>query len=132
MYFSQGIDIIEKKRIKRLISLYGKIFLNKILSDNEILNFNYIAREKRNEKLSGIFAAKEAVSKALGFGFRNGVTYKNIEIINNEFNKPEINLVGESKKLFCTLKKENNSVLSVSISHEKNYALSIASILIYW
>ncbi|MAI77215.1 MAG: holo-[acyl-carrier-protein] synthase [Rickettsiales bacterium] len=131
MYFSQGIDIIEKKRIKRLISLYGKIFLNKILSDNEILNFNYIAREKRNEKLSGIFAAKEAVSKALGFGFRNGVTYKNIEIINNEFNKPEINLVGESKKLFCTLKKENNSVLSVSISHEKNYALSIASILIY-
>ena len=131
MYFSQGIDIIEKKRIKRLFSLYGKIFLNKILSDNEILNFNYIAREKRNEKLSGIFAAKEAVSKALGVGFRNGVTYKNIEIINNEFNKPEINLVGESKKLFCTLKKENNSVLSVSISHEKNYALSIASILIY-
>ena len=131
MYFSQGIDIIENKRIKRLISLYGKIFLNKILSDNEILNFNNIAREKRNEKLSGIFAAKEAVSKALGFGFRNGVIYKNIEIINNEFNKPEINLVGESKKLFCTLKKENNSVLSVSISHEKNYTLSIASILIY-
>ena len=131
MYFSQGIDIIEKKRIKRLISMYGKIFLNKILSDNELLNFNQITREKRNEKLSGIFAAKESVSKALGFGFINEITYKNIEIINNEFNKPEINLVGKFKKLFCRLKKKNNSVLSVSISHEKNYALSIASILIY-
>ena len=106
MYFSQGIDIIEKKRIKRLISMYGKIFLNKILSDNELLNFNQITREKRNEKLSGIFAAKESVSKALGFGFINEITYKNIEIINNEFNKPEINLVGKFKKLFCRLKKK--------------------------
>ena len=131
MYFSQGIDIVEKKRIKRVISLYGKKFLNKILSKNEIINFNHIGSEKRNEKLSGIFAAKEAVSKALGYGFRNGVTYKNIEIINNKYNKPEINLVGESKNLFNKLGKNNNSVISVSISHEKNYALSIASILIY-
>ena len=131
MYFSQGIDIVEKKRIKRMISLYGKKFLNKILSKNEIINFNHIGNEKRNEKLSGIFAAKEAVSKALGYGFRNGVTYKNIEIINNKYNKPEINLVGESKNLFNKLGKNNNSVISVSISHEKNYALSIASILIY-
>jgi len=132
MYFSQGIDIVEKERIKRIISLYGKKFLNKILSKNEIINFNHIGSEKRNEKLSGIFAAKEAVSKALGYGFRNGVTYKNIEIINNKYNKPEINLVGESKNLFNKLGKNNNSVISVSISHEKNYALSIASILIYW
>ncbi len=131
MYFSQGIDIVEKERIKRIISLYGKKFLNKILSKNEIINFNHIGSEKRNEKLSGIFAAKEAVSKALGYGFRNGVTYKNIEIINNKYNKPEINLVGESKNLFNKLGKNNNSVISVSISHEKNYALSIASILIY-
>ena len=70
--------------------MYGKKFFNKILSEKELLNFNY-SNPKRNEKLSGIFAAKEAVSKALGLGFRNEkVTYRNIEIINNEFNKPEI------------------------------------------
>ena len=69
-----------------------------------ISSFNL--REKRNEKLSGIFVAKESVSKALGFGFINEITYKNIEIINNEFNKPEINLVGKFKKLFCRLKKK--------------------------
>jgi len=132
MYFSQGIDIVETNRIKKVVSLYGKKFLNKILSEKELLNFNYSNPKKRNEKLSGIFAAKEAVSKALGLGFRNGVTYRNIEIINNEFNKPEINLVGESKKILARLKKKNSKVVvSISISHEKSYALSVASILIY-
>ena len=62
----------------------------------------------------------------------DGVTYRNIEIINNEFNKPEINLVGESKKILARLKKKNSKVVvSISISHEKSYALSVASILIY-
>ena len=79
------------------------------MSEKELLNFNYSNTKKRNEKLSGIFAAKEAVSKALGFGFRNGVTYKNIEIINNKFNKPEINLVGRSKKILTGLKKKNSN-----------------------
>ena len=131
MYFYQGIDIVETKRIKRVISLYGKKFLQKILSERELLNLNYSNTKKKTEKVSGIFAAKEAVSKALGFGFRNGVTYKNIEIINNKFNKPEINLVGESKKILAGLKKKNSKVVvSVSISHEKNYVLSVASILI--
>ena len=41
MYFSQGIDIVETNRIKKVVSLYGKKFLNKILSEKELLNFNY-------------------------------------------------------------------------------------------
>ena len=66
-------------------------------------------KEKKNEKLSGIFAAKETVSKALGLRFRNGIKYKNIEIMDNKFNKPEINLVGGFKKLFCIPKKRISS-----------------------
>ena len=66
MYFSQGIDIIEKKRIKRLISLYGKIFLNKILSDNEILNFNYIAREEcRKRKIDPYIAVGAFIDETI-------------------------------------------------------------------
>tara|TARA_B100001057_G_scaffold153975_1_gene154154 strand:+ start:174 stop:668 length:495 start_codon:yes stop_codon:yes gene_type:complete len=100
---------------KFVLSKYCKNY--KLFSKDYDFRFNsyyenisrFNLREKRNEKLSGIFAAKEAVSKALGFEFRNGITYKNIEIINNEFNKPEINLVGEFKKLFCRLKKKKFS-----------------------
>ena len=97
MYFSQGIDIVETNRIKKVVSLYGKKFLNKILSEKELLNFNY-SNPKKEMKNYLAYLLKEAVSKALGLGFRNGVTYRNIEIINNEFNKPEINLVGDPKK----------------------------------
>ena len=58
----------------------------------------------------------------LGTGFAGGFDWKDIEVLNNEFGKPQINLYGGAKELF---EKEGYKKMSVSISHSKEYATSI-------
>ena len=79
-----GTDIIDNLRIKKLIR--NRIFLNKIFTKNEIF-----LSKKMTDKSSYFakrFAAKEAFSKSLGTGFRNGLYFKDIAVINNKLGKP--------------------------------------------
>lgn len=117
-----GTDIIEIYRIKQAIEKNGSLFLTRVYTSNEI---EYCESKKNNkyQHYAGRFAAKEAVSKVLGTGFSGGVDWKDIEILNNELGKPEITLYGGANEL---LKKAGYKKISVSISHSKEYATSIA------
>ena len=109
-----GTDIIEISRIETSINR-TKTFKEKVYTKNEIEHIE----KKRNPYASyaGRFAAKEAVSKALGTGVRN-FSLRDIEILNDELGKPNIILYNNLKDFM------KNFVFQVSISHSKEYAVS--------
>lgn len=105
-----GIDIVEVERIKKAIEKNSK-FIEKIFTKKEIEYCEM--RKNKYECYAGRFSAKEALSKALGTGFRD-LSFLDIEILNDKLGKPEI------------IYKDIHA--SISISHEKHYAISIVII----
>ena len=114
-----GIDIIEIERIQNVKIKYPKRFLKKIFTQNEI---NYC--RDRSPKLAARFAAKEAMMKALGTGIR-GVGWKDVEVIRNRGQAPQIKLSGRGKKVGESIGLKNTSL---SISHSKDYAVACVTI----
>ncbi len=127
MIYGNGIDIIDIKRIKRVIGKYENKFKRRCFSISEI--------ERSEKKLNSVesyakrYAAKEACAKALGTGLARGVFWKDIEVINNQYGKPLIKLYGKAKEIFKNINKQSNAKIEVSLSDEKKYA--IASVIIY-
>jgi len=118
MIIGIGTDIIEVDRIEKAILSVG--FMEKVYTKNE--QEQYRLKHKRAETLAGFFAAKEAVSKALGTGFRK-FGLKDIEIIPDALGKPEVFLYGNAEVLRSQL---GISRIQVSISHCKEYATAFA------
>ena len=115
-----GTDICQINRIKAVYKKYGKHFLNRVLTTNEI---KYVISRKKNliNHLSGRFAAKEAVSKMLGTGLRD-VYFKEIEILRELSGAPKIVL---HKRAKLRAKKLGLINFEISISHEKNFAIAV-------
>ena len=116
-----GTDIVEISRIKEAIEKHGDTFLKKVFTDNEI-NYCETGEATRYQHYAGRFAAKEAVSKFLGTGFLGEFDLKDIEIRNNEFGKPEVTLYNKSLGVF---NGKGYTQISISISHSKEYAISM-------
>lgn len=114
-----GIDIIEIKRIEEAVKKNSN-FINKLFTKNEIEYFE--SKKMRPEYIAGRFAAKEAVAKALGTGFRE-FDIKDIEIDRNVLGKPIVSLRGGAKAI-C--KKFGNYKIHLSISHSKKDAVAYA------
>ena len=127
MIYGNGIDIIDIKRIRRVIDKYGNKFKKRCFSISEI--------ERSEKRLNSVesyakrYAAKEACAKALGTGLARGVFWKDIEVENNQHGKPLIKLHGKAKEIFKNMNKNSNMRIEVSLSDEKKYA--IANVIIY-
>ena len=119
-----GVDIIENRRIRN--SIKDSNFRNRIYSPNE-LKQSLISNNKINY-LSKRFAAKEALAKALGTGFRNGLNLKDIEVLNNKHGKPYYNVSTKLKNLIKKKKKIKKFKLFLSISDEKEYSIAFTII----
>ena len=90
--FGIGTDIVNIKRIEKTLKKNGNTFKNRVFSKHEIA---YCEKKKHPSSFfAKRFAAKEALSKALGVGIRKGVNLKDIEIVNNDYGKPSIKLKG--------------------------------------
>lgn len=113
-----GNDIIEVDRIKYNIERYQKRFLNRVFTPYE--QEYCLKRKEPSLHFAGRFAAKEAVVKALGTGFSQGLTWIDIEIRNNEKGKPYVFLTPALTALFNSLN------LLISISHCHDYATAFA------
>ena len=127
MIISNGIDIIDIRRIKKTIYKYNLRFKKKCFHPEEINKSE--KRLKSVESYAKRYAAKEACAKALGTGLARGVFWKDIEIYNNKFGKPQIKLHNNALKFLKELTKNNDYSIEVSLSDEKNYA--IANVIIY-
>lgn len=114
-----GVDIIEINRIREAIKKNDS-FVKKLFSDKEM---EYIKGEKlKAQYLAGRFSAKEAVSKALGTGFR-GFEFKNIEIYKDDLGKPIVVLSGKAKAI---AEEAGNYQIQLSISHDRDKAIAYA------
>jgi holo-[acyl-carrier protein] synthase len=117
-----GIDIVETSRIKRLVDEHGQRFLDRCFTVDEQ---RYCAmNEKRYfEHLSGRFAAKEAVLKVLGTGWRGGIAWTDVEVVRELSGQPKINLTGECRRI---AKELGICRWHLSISHIETHATASA------
>jgi len=124
MIFGIGTDIVRVKRMQDNIDKFGDKFAERILSKEELLEYHRYAEPSR--LLAKRFAAKEAASKAMGTGFRDGVTLKQIFITHDSLGKPILNFV-ETAKEFLQLHGVKES--HVSISDEQDYAVAYVTLV---
>ena len=117
-----GTDIVNMNRVKKIYSKYGNQFLNKILTETE----KKTPQLKNIASIAKRFAAKEAISKAIGYGFSKGVHFKNIEIYNDKRGKPCAQLNGKAKTILNKISKKYNIFLS--LSDDKPWAVATALI----
>jgi holo-[acyl-carrier protein] synthase len=120
-----GADVIEIVRIEDAMRRNGRRFAERILGDRELERF-----EQRTQRyarrglvfLATRFAAKEAVSKALGLGMRHPMAWRSVEILNAPGGKPVAVLHGALQ----TFVAERGLTLHVSVSDERAYAVAYA------
>tara|TARA_B100001769_G_scaffold245885_1_gene215969 strand:- start:440 stop:823 length:384 start_codon:yes stop_codon:yes gene_type:complete len=113
-----GIDSVEQDRISRIFTKYGQRFQDKILGPKEKKEIEIkLTQFQKVRYLSNNFACKEALSKALGLGFSDGISPKEIEILRDTKGKPYICLSGNAKKLTNKLDIQK---INVSITDTTN------------
>ena len=118
---AHGIDLVDCPRIEDMVKRHGQRFIDRVFTAAE----QKYAQANRNqiEKLAARFAAKEAVLKLLGTGWRGKIAWTEIEIVNNSAGQPEVALAGEVKKIADELGIKH---ISVSITHTANFAIASA------
>lgn len=118
---AHGIDLVDCPRIEQMIERHGERFIRRVFTDAE----QAYAEKNKNEveKLAGRFAAKEAILKLVGTGWRGRIAWTDIEIINNAKGQPEVTLGGEVRKIADKLGIRH---ISVSITHTANFAIASA------
>ena len=119
-----GVDIIENSRIKK--SIKNKKFLSRIFSKKEINDSKKTIN--KCSYFSKRFAAKEAFSKALGTGFRGGISFKKIEILNDKMGKPYYYNSNNIKRIIYNRFKIRSYDLFLSISDETDYSVAFTVI----
>ena len=117
-----GIDIVETQRIRHLLDTHQQRFLDRCFTPAEQA---YCARNTKRyfEHLAGRFAAKEAVLKVLGTGWRGGIAWTDIEILPEPSGQPKVKLSGECLRIAQQL---GISRWHVSISHIETHATASA------
>ena len=117
MIFGIGTDIVEVARIEASIAQFGDEFAKRILADDEFSM--YLQSMIKARFLAKRFAAKEAVSKALGTGLRDPATFQNIAVAHDDLGKPILVLASELQDF---LQSRQITKMHISISDERNLA----------
>jgi holo-[acyl-carrier protein] synthase len=92
MIVGMGSDLVDVRRIERMIARYGARFLDRIFTAEERARSD--GRARRAESYAKRFAAKEACAKALGTGFRAGVFFRDLGVVNIRGGRPTMRLTG--------------------------------------
>ena len=115
-----GVDIIQNKRIKS--SIKNKLFVSRTFGNKEIY-FSKNISDKTNY-FAKRFAAKEALAKSIGTGFRNSLNFKDIQILNDKIGKPYYQKSKKIDKIINKKFKVKTYDLFLSISDEKDYSIA--------
>ena len=119
MILGIGTDIVKVDRIEGMLSRRGDRFAERILGPKELEKYTEI--ENKKAYLAKRFAAKEAVSKAFGTGFRDGLMFSHIEVVNDELGKPVLQFREKAAQLFDQLGVKHSHL---SVSDEKEFAVA--------
>ncbi|TLU83429.1 MAG: holo-[acyl-carrier-protein] synthase [Chlorobium sp.] len=111
-----GIDMVNVDRIRSSYERYGEQFLKKILTPAELI----LCRQKADmiQSAAARFAAKEAISKALGCGICRDFTWHCVEILNDPAGRPYAHMTAH-------MKKHRDMSIKISLSHDRHYAAAM-------
>ncbi|MBU4270322.1 MAG: holo-ACP synthase [Planctomycetes bacterium] len=116
-----GADITECLRIARMIERHGELFIGRVYTDEEI---KYCQSCKQStQHYTGRWAAKEAILKALGTGWRKGISWRDIEVRNEPSGRPVVAVRGGVKDVVEQL---GVAEILVTISHCRTHATATA------
>ena len=119
-----GTDIVSVDRIKN--SIKNKNFIKRVFNKKEIFKCKNV--KTKTNCFAKRFAAKEAFSKALGTGISKGINLNEIVVLNKKSGKPYIYLIGKTKKILSQKFKGKKSIISLSLSDEKKFAVAFVTI----
>ena len=120
MIFGTGIDIVDISRFERFVRENNESLFLRLFTPHELA---YCGGKRRSAQHYALrFAAKEAFLKALGTGLRDGLSWKDMEIVNDQLGKPELMLSGRARELFSELGLAKNFL---SLSHDGNMAVAM-------
>jgi holo-[acyl-carrier protein] synthase len=120
MILGIGSDLAEVDRIRSSIARYGDRFLQRVYTERERA---YALRKANSaERFAARFAAKEAGMKAIGTGWRAGVTWKDFEVVNERSGQPTLRLTGVAHRTATSLGVER---ISISLTHTAETAFAV-------
>ena len=119
MILGLGVDITEVPRLREAIERHGERFLRRVFTPAEVAYCH--GHKNCYDRFAARFAAKEAAMKALGTGWRGGVSWRHIEVVNLQSGKPYLRLAGAALEIFRSLGGTN---LVLSLTHTDDYALA--------
>jgi holo-[acyl-carrier protein] synthase len=122
MIYGIGIDLIEVERIQKQLAQSDR-FINRVFTPDEIVYCE--AKKNKAQNYAARFAAKEAFFKALGTGWRGGLAFNQVEVINDSLGKPEIRLHGKAEQHIADRGITN---IRVSLTHLKGVAGAVVTL----
>jgi len=123
MIVGTGIDVVEVSRIARAVERYGKRFLERVFTADEIRYCE--SKRNRIERYAARFATKEAAMKALGTGLSRGVTWQQIEIRREPGGRPTVFFAGVAAEFARQL---GAARAHLSITHTQ--AMAVAHVIL--
>lgn len=116
-----GTDITECLRIARMIERHGELFIDRVYTPDEIKYCQ--SRKQATQHYTGRWAAKEAILKAIGTGWRRGISWRDMEVRNDLSGKPVVAVRGGVKEV---IERLGISEIHVTISHCRSHATATA------
>ena len=127
MILGLGNDIVDIRRIEETLERYGERFITRIFTEIEVRKSE--TRAARAASYAKRFAAKEACSKALGTGFRRGVFWRDMGVVNEPSGKPTMRLTGGAAEHLQTMIPEGHIArIHLTITDDFPYAQAIVMI----
>jgi holo-[acyl-carrier protein] synthase len=118
---AHGIDLVDFDRLQQMLNRHEERFCERVFTARELADADKV--KNRIEKLAGRFAAKEAVMKLIGTGWRGGIAWTDIEVVNNELGQPIVTVSGQVKQL---TDEKHIEQITISITHTANFAIASA------
>ena len=119
-----GIDLCDVERIRNVLKRHGNHFASRILDPLEYAEFKLLKASQRPQFLAKRFAAKEAISKALGTGIGQGFGFRDLFVRHDELGRPLVELNPENKVLSDALPCK----IHLSVSDDHFYAIAFCTI----
>lgn len=118
MIIGTGIDIVNLKRFYDMDEERLNLLAKRILTDNELVEFQQLIEIKRPLHLAKMWSIKESIGKAFGTGISNDSVWKNMHIFKNALGQPQVQFLGALAR--------KNVICHISVSHDGDYLVSNA------
>ena len=135
MILGLGTDLVNIKRIEKLVEKFGENFYKKVLTEKELERLSEIKNinEVKNKTVfcAKRFCAKEAFAKALGIGLGRGINFADVSVVNDIMGKPIIELSDKGEDFICKLfKKKQCGEIKIDVSISDDYPFTNAVVIV--